>query len=320
MLTERTSLLAKTEATYGTDATPAGTDGVLAMNIKPDVRFQSLIRNVQKATIGNYAPVSETSGNAAAGGISFDVELRGAGSAYSTAVKPKISPLLQACGLTETVSSGTSVTYAPASTGINGCTIYAYLDGIIAKLVGCRGNVKLALKAGAPATLTFDMQALTIAFTDGALVAGTYEPVNTAPPTWLKYSGTSALKIGTGNYEPIVQNLTLDLGNNVQISPSANSANGRAEIFIAARDIGGTFDPELVTEASFDYEGAMLAATQMAGTAQVGITQWNRAILTMPKLVLGQIGHQDRNGRRALSIPFKCAENAGDDEISLVFS
>jgi hypothetical protein len=318
MLTARTTLLAKTETGYGTDVTPTGLDGVLAMNVKPDVRFQSLIRNVQKSTLGKYAPVSETGGNTAAGGISFDVELRGAGSAYSTAILPKIDPLLKACGLTGTIVAGTSVTYTPISTGISGCTIYTYLDGVIAKLIGCRGNAKLSLKAGQPAVWTFDMQALTIAFTDGALVPGTYESGSPTPPPWTKYGTFSSFM--TGAILPAVTAVDIDFGNSVQVATDANKINGRGRIDIVERDIQGTFDPELVLIATYDWHVAMQSATQIAGTVVVGTAANNKCTITLPRMVLGQIGHQDRSGSRALSIPFKAAESAGDDEITILFN
>jgi Phage tail tube protein len=319
-LVERTVVLAKKETNYGTDAAPAGTDGVLCMNVRPDVRFQSIMRNPQKQSLGNYPYIPETGGNAAGGGISFDVELRGAGSAYTTALLPKVDPLLQACGLTLTVSSGTSASYAPVSTGIPGCTIWAYLDGQLNKYVGCRGSVKLSLKAGQPAVWSFTMQSLTTVLSDASLVAGTYEAANTTPPAWVKYSTNSALKIGTGNIEAIVTAVEIDLGMNVQVAPNANTGNNRNEIVLAGRDVGGSMDPELVAVATYDYLAKMIAGSTESMTIQVGGTQFNKVTITCPRTVFGQIGWAERAGKRTLSIPFKIAESAGDDELTILYN
>jgi hypothetical protein len=318
-LIARTTLFAKKETSYGTDVyggTAAGTDGILALNVRPDPRFASLVRNVQRASLGKLPPVSETGGSDPGGGISFDVEIRGPGAA---ATAPRVSPLLQACGLTETLGTGTagSASYAPASSGIPGCTIYAYMDGILWKLVGCRGNVKLTLQAGQVGLYNFTFQALTIGLADQGLLTGTYE--TTSPPSFVKYGTVSSLKIDTGDYEAIVQRLEVDLGNRIEVAPNANAPNNRNEIVLAERDVGGSFDPEMVPVATYDFWSKMKQASAIALTAQVGGTQWNKLLLTATKMVLGQIGLGERAGKRAFTIPFKLAETNGDDELMIAF-
>jgi hypothetical protein len=291
------------------------------MNVRPDPRFQNLIRNVQKPSLGKLSPMSQLGGNDPGGTITFDVELRGAGSAYTTAVLPKVDPLLKACGMTGSVSSGTSVNYTPLSTGIPGVTIYAYMDGVIWKCIGCRGNARLTMKVGDVAKWSFEMTARSIAFSDGAMVVGTYEPGNPQPPAWLKYGTVSAMKMGTGNYEAEIGSFEISLGNDVQIVPNANVASGIGEVIIAARDIQGSFDPALVLAATNPFFTQAKAATELALTAQVGTTAFNRVITTATRMVMMGASLQERNGIRAFSTPFRLSESAtGDDEVGILYS
>lgn len=320
-LVSRTVILAKVESNYGTDATPTGTDGVLAVNaVRPDPRFESVVRNAQKASLGKLPPISALGGNDPGASIAFDVEIRGAGSAYSTTVLPKVDPLLKACGLTGSVSSGTSVTYSPVSTGIPGVTIYAYMDGQLFKFVGCRGNARLTMKAGQCALWSFQFEALSANLSDASLVTGTYEVGNTVPPVWLKYGTVNALGIGTAPYAAVVQSAEVNLGNNIQIQPNANTASGRGEVIITERDIQGSMDPELVAVATYPFFADATGAVQKALAIQVGTAQFNRLIVNASRMVPASLSVQERAGKRTFSMPFKLAELNGDDEVTFVYS
>ena len=53
------------------------------------------------------------------------------------------------CGFAETVTAATDVTYDPVSEGEPTLTLYGYLDGILFKMTGAKGNVTFTLNAKA---------------------------------------------------------------------------------------------------------------------------------------------------------------------------
>src|SRR5574337_1801501 len=99
-----TAILAKVESSYGVDITPGAADGLWAIGTPPSPKFTP---NSLKDVIGRGS-LSKIP-NAAPGQryweVSLKVPVRGAGAAYSSSVKPKVSPLLRACGFQEVVTT-----------------------------------------------------------------------------------------------------------------------------------------------------------------------------------------------------------------------
>ena len=99
LLTRKRLILAKTEATYGTDSSPAGTDAILVREleitpIEADVVSRDLIRPYLGASDQLLANTRVS--------ITFQVELAGSGTA---ATAPRFSSLLKACGMAETTTA-----------------------------------------------------------------------------------------------------------------------------------------------------------------------------------------------------------------------
>ena len=99
LLTRKRLILAKTEATYGTDSSPAGTDAILVREleitpIEADVVSRDLIRPYLGASDQLLANIRVS--------ITFQVELAGSGTA---ATAPRFSSLLKACGMAETTTA-----------------------------------------------------------------------------------------------------------------------------------------------------------------------------------------------------------------------
>src|SRR3990170_3085893 len=139
----RKALMLKAEGTYGVDPTPAAaTDAVLARNVS----LRPLILDADERTL--VLPWFGNFGKLVAGKhveIDFDVEMAGAGAAGTV---PAYGPALVACEHSQTVNAGTSVVYAPITTGEGSCTIYFYLDGRLHKILGARGTVSMSMEAG----------------------------------------------------------------------------------------------------------------------------------------------------------------------------
>src|SRR5690606_8484724 len=100
----------------------------------------------------------------------FDVELAGSG---EPGLAPGWGVLMQACAMSETVNEDESVVYAPVSEGEKSITLYFNMDGILHRLLGARGTVKLAFTSGAIPKLSFSFVGLYSPPADVALPAVT---------------------------------------------------------------------------------------------------------------------------------------------------
>ena len=87
--------------------------------------------------------------------------------------------------------------YAPASVSISSLTIYLYLDGLLYKLVGCRGSFNLTLTSGGVGRLSFTFQGLYLSKADAAVPAATYDATRPAPFK----NGT--MLVGTHRFKPM---------------------------------------------------------------------------------------------------------------------
>ena len=157
-------LLAKIETTYGVDATPTGAaNAILTKDLSINLMQGNTVeRNVDRTTLGgdiaiHVAPYTT---------VSFSVELASSGAAGTA---PAWGPLLQACGFSETLVASTTATYAPVSTGFKSATLYFHIDGLLHKLLGCRGTFTVSMDPGSLPYLNFTFTGIRAAPTDTAL-------------------------------------------------------------------------------------------------------------------------------------------------------
>lgn len=144
LLKNKALILAKIEATRGTDAAPlAASNAILCEAPEIEIVSQSLERNYVTPYLGSKKRLNIGEGLK----IRFATEAKGGGAAGTA---PPIGCLFQACGFTETVIPATSVTYNPNSdifaTASASVTIWFYLDGIVHKAVGCVGTFSMDIK------------------------------------------------------------------------------------------------------------------------------------------------------------------------------
>ena len=308
-ITNREAIFVKTETTYGTDAVPTGADAVQVSEISPSPNEGARIyeRNIVKSTLGKLQPLYGGSLFA----LEFTVELK-SGAALGTA--PEYGRLLEACGSLETIVASTSVAYSPLSSGIESVSIYYYMDGIVFKLVGCRGNFSLSGAVGEPLKIQFRMVGrLAEDPSDASTLSPTYD---TNKPQLF-----SALNCFTVNaYNPAISEFSMDLGNTVATPPDANSDDGYGQVRVAGRDPRGSFNPEMTLIADQDWLDDWRTSTQRALSLVLGATT-DKYTLSLPQVSYLEPGFDDRDGIRALPLGFKADETtAGDDEYTLTFA
>lgn len=316
LLTQKQLILAKLESTYNTDPTPTGAaNAILVQN--PKWQHESARMNDRPAVRPSIATLQKVWGDTLMQ-ISFDVEIKGPGAAYSASVLPEIDPLLQSCGLALTVDTTTgseTATYAPTSTtsAHKSCTIYHYMDGLLQKLTGCRGNASFKLEAGGYGVVSFTFTGHVSTPTDTAMATPTFD--STKPPV------VKGASFSIDSYSAAITMLGFDLGNKITTPGSVSASDGFGSVEIVGREINGNFDPEAVLVAAEDYVDNWRTGTVMAllsGT--VGSTQYNKYAVSMPGVYYTEITQTDGNGIARYDAKFHATETTTDNELSLAFS
>ena len=313
MLVNREVILVKTQTAAGSPATPsASTDAVLVESPNWGQEGLRMVeRPAVRANIGTlkhlYAGMLRT--------VSFDVEMKGSGAAYSASVLPEMDALLGACGLGRTIdttSGSETVTYKPASTGHEIVTINYYQDGMLMQLTDCRGEAEFKLEVGGRGMVSFKMTGHSPTPTDVSLVTPTYD--STVPPPVIGAS------FSVDSYSAVIANLAFALGNTVATPPDMNQSDGYSVPQITKRDVNGSFDPEAVTVATEAFEANLRSGKAMAlTTGSIGSTQYNRYTISMPAISYRSMAPGDRDGVRTYEMGFGAAESSGDDEVSILF-
>ena len=309
LLTRKRLILAKAEATYGTDSTPTGSANAILVRNLDIVPLQSDIvqRELIRPYLGNYEQLlAQTRVQ-----VTFEVELAGSGAAGTA---PAYGPVLKACGLSETVVATTSVTYAPVSTSFSSVTIYFYQDGIRHIVTGARGTFTLNGQVGAIPTIAFTMTGIYNAPTDTALATPTY--ANQATPLIFKNGNTTSFS--AFSYSGALQSIDLNVGNEIVYR---ELIGGTKEVLITDRKPAGTMSIEAVLLATKNYFTVSTGSTTGSVSFQHGTTAGNIATLTMAQADLADASYAELNGIAMMNLPYVATPTAaGNDELSLAYT
>ena len=314
-----TVILAKVETTIGTDAVPTGAADaclVSAMTINP-----LSANNVSRDLVRGYFGGSEQLVATAFVSVDFTVELAGSAAA---ATAPQWGDLLIGCGMAESLlTTPNRVEYLPVSSALKTLTIYYYDDGVLHKLLGAMGTVKLSAKVGERPTLQFSFTGLDGGITAVANATATLSSWKT-PPTMTRANvvditlgctyATGALASGTVYAST---GLELDLGNTVNYTPLLSSDR----IDLSQREVTGSamFDLTAAQEVSF-------MATVKANTTQglgftIGTAAGNKIIIHAPAVQLINPSKGELNGTRLIGYDLRLVPTAagtGNDELRIV--
>ncbi|MBI3582374.1 MAG: hypothetical protein HY096_00305 [Nitrospinae bacterium] len=311
-LKDRRVVAAKIEVVEGVAETLSAADGgILAIGPTVSIDIESKERKSASASLSPYGNVS---GKQSAK-LSFTIEIKGAGAAYSASVKPALSPYFRACGFVEAIDVTVGLekaTYTPASTGIPSLTMACYEDGVVKKLRGCRGTVKVSSESGGVVKAAFEFSGVYDGVIDGAMLAPTYE--STVPPTLLNTPLTFDA------YTARAQSFEINIAAAVAVMDDITKAEGYAVGVITGRRPTGSLNPEMVTVATYDYYGKYKSAAYISLViGKIGSTQYNRFKFTAPKMQITKVSDGDRNSVAVADLSVLFARNAGDDEIVLEF-
>lgn len=303
MLTRKRAILAKIEGTYGSDANATGSaDAILTVG-DPTVTPLDLTM-IDRQTIAQHMGNGEKLAGDAWALVEFMVEMAGSGTAGTA---PAWGKLMRACGFAETITAGVSVAYSLVSSAFESLSIPINYDGVLHKLLGARGSVKLALAAGDTGKLNFRF-------------LGNFQPVADASLPAVTLSGwKKPLPVNNTNtdftlhgFAAKLQSLELDVGNDLVKRVLVNDTQ---QARIADRSPAGKVVMEATTVAEKDWWSAMRDLT--AGTLSLtqGTTAGNIVEVACPSVQLGNPRYSDFQKTWMLNADLYPNPSAGNDEI-----
>lgn len=301
------TILAKIESTYGVDPTPTGSANAILLRNLNVVPLDGEL--VNRDLIRPYYGNSDTLVAATRVSLDFEIELAGSGAAGTA---PAYGALLKACAMSETVSAGVSVTYAPVSSSIGSVTIYFNNDGVLHKITGARGSVEINITAKQIPVLRFNFTGIYNAPTDTAAPSVDYttfiqpQVANTAHTTSFSLLG----------YSGYLMSAQFNVANEVV----HRELIGFEAVEIVDRKPSGTFVIEAPTMAQKNYFTAAVSGDVGVFTVEHGDTAGNIVTLSAPKVSIGNPAYQSDNGVEMLSIPFTASPDTGNDDFELVYT
>ena len=227
----------------------------------------------------------------------------------------------------ETITGGTSTATAvtssvPTTVGnefklvsdnIPCLTQGSYEDGTRKLIKGSRGKVKIGFKSGEPVMMDLDFQGVEAGVTDTAFLANvTYE--TTKPPVFL-----SAL-FSVDAYSAKIGEMDIDIGNVLAVRDDVNDVRGVLSFVITGRNVTGSFNPEMVTVAAYDFHAKWFSGAEMVVDCTIGSVAGNKFRIYIPKAQYTKVDDEDRDGLQLAKSAF-CLNGSvtpGDDEITIL--
>lgn len=311
-----TVILAKIEAASGTDAVPTGVANAIQV---ADMTITPLdANNVEMSVISGYFGNNLALVGTASVKCSFSCYLQGSGTA---ATAPAWGALMQACANAEaSLATPDRVEYTPASTSLKTATIYWYDDGVLHKLLGAFGNVKLSAKSGEAPKLSFDF----VGIDGGVTAAANATPTLTAwkNPVAITKANVVDVTIGcsysagalSGGTAYNSTGISVDYGNQVQFAPMLSTE----QVVLSDRKVSGSLSLELTAANEVTFIGNVKANTLQGIGFTVGTTTGYKTIIHMPNVQLINPRKEEFNGMRLIGFDMRVVPSSGNDEIRIV--
>lgn len=303
MLIRKQALLAKREVTYGVDPTPTGAANAMQvrnLRVRPIVMAREA-RELVKPYLGSDKEIV----SAFWGELSYAVEAAGAGTAGGI---PAYDPLHRSCGLAMVNSPGVDTVYTPISAAFESSTQYFYLDGVLHKFTGARGNPRFSAVYRSAPLWEYSFTGLFTPVVDAALptavLSAFVEPLafNKANTPDFELHGISGL---------VLRSLMVDLGNVYSYRNMVNDESVR--ITDRKPTLKLEFGAHLVAVKNWVQQVQLGTPGEMA--LFHGTTAGNKVLLYAPAFRPTEIEYVDVEGDAFYSVSGALDPNAGNDEI-----
>lgn len=301
--------LVKAEATYGSNSSPAATDALLfsALDVEP-LALELIERETIQAYMGNRAslvaqrsvPVKPT------------VEMAGGG---TVGVAPRWGALMKASGCSETVSSSTSVTYAPVSSTFSSYTMQFFADnGSEQGITGIRGNAEISLEVGEIPTIAFDHMGIYAAPTALSRPSETYS-AQAAP---LVVNSDNTTSVSVHGISACLQSFSLSLGVEMTFRQLAGCTK---QVVITDRKPSGSITIELPAFATRDFLDRASSQTTGSISWVHGATGGNIVTFSASNCAFDSPTIDEQDQVTMITLPFRpLPSGSGNNEFSLVLT
>jgi hypothetical protein len=305
-------ILAKTESSYGVDPTPVvASNSILVRNA--NLTLEGLRMNERGAVRASLGELQRVYGGALAR-ITFEVEVKGSGAAGTA---PEIGPLLEACGMDETIVGATSVTYQPVSSAHESVTIYYFEGGRKRHVVrGCRGTATIRVEAGGIMLIAFEFVGHHDIPSDQTQPVPVYNSTVPRAAVGMAVSVNGVTAIVARSWEWMLNNV-------IAMPPSLGATDGYGEIILTKRDVTGSIVIEEELVSVIDIATILRAGTRFAfASGTLGSVAGNRVVVSTPSssTYFTNTELQDGDGLRLNSLPMAIDDSTSDQEISLIFT
>jgi hypothetical protein len=306
LLTRKRKILAKVEAVYGTDSTPAAaTDAVLLrdLNVTPlDVSYDE--RTLIRATLGAFEQAVGMKS------VKIEATIECAGFSTLSAPTPGYDALLRACGLAQTINAGppATVVYNPVSAAFESVTVYYERDGVLQKALGCLGTLSLELAEGKIPAWKVSLTGVDGGSAD--LDIGIPDTSAYLRPLAVNSANTTGFSI-LGFAGGILRSLSIDLGNQIEQTTYVGDAE---RVSLTDRQVSGKMSVQATTVAAMDWLGKIVPVQTGAFALQHGPVG-NSVSLSAPAVQIISPAESDDKGVAFMDFDLRFLPSAGNDEL-----
>lgn len=301
-------LMAKAQTAKGTPATLApGTNAILCSSVTPSlIKAEFVSRNLLRPYMGN----SPSMAVGVHRGIEFLVELASSG---TKGTPPAFKDLLLGCGLAETVVAGTSVAYAPVSSGQTYVTLACNLDGMQFLLTDAIGTVSVEMDAKGIPMMRFSYLGVYTAATDTVMPTGASFSAFMAPMTVGRVNTPTFTLHGVS---PCVEKFSFDLSNELTWRELVNCSGAERK----DRKPSASLVIELPPVATRAWGEVVRLGTSGALAVTHGVGDGNIVQIGAPNAtVSAEPTISDSEGVAMLNLQLALNPNLGNDELVLTF-
>lgn len=216
---------------------------------------------------------------------------------------------------TSTYSIGAMTNYDPVSSGMEGSTLYYWADGLLHKLVGCRGSWSLSAAAKGIPDLKFNMTALYGGIVDNSPGTPSFSAFeDPLPVNSVNTSGSLLGKAFSGGATGIqVASFTLDLGAQV----THRSLIGSESVPLTNRNPSGQIDLEMSSVAFYDWNAAAVANSTGVLALEHGTVAAAMVRVDLPRIQIENLSYSESDGIVMASLKFRPLWTNGNDELRL---
>ena len=299
--TRETIVLAKHEATYGTDPSPTGSSN--AMRI-----FDLDLRPLEADTIDRtfftgYLGLNQQLVVNKRAGVTFSIELAGSG---TNDTAPAWGVLMRGCGMEEIVDSNDKVRYQPDDTPDSSVTLHIFIDGIKHVLSGARGTYTMTMSPGSLPMATFTFTGIYNSPSDAS--NPDIDLSDFRNPVSVENANTTLSFNGSNNY--VMHSFDIDIGNNVVW----RNLVGVEEAIIADRGITGNATFDLTSVANGDWVDLGAAQHPLSFDYTLGTQAGAKVQVTSSRCILGLVTYGDANGIRTVTAPLRFERQANSSQ------